>query len=349
MTGKSKWHWRMLVSATNFAEMIPRTVGKDDVLVFSAMLNVAELLGLRPDLTLCGRKILYVHENQLEYPKANEASSKSVGQADFNLCWNQIVSCMCVDQVYFNSDYNMGSFFNKVGPFLNRIPTASRATVDIPSLKAKSSVLYVPIDIPLHTSERLDLGTPLHIVWAHRWEHDKGPEAFITVLELFQNVEIESRDKVISLSVLGDVSPSARPAFESALEKVRQIGTINIVNWGRVESRDDYISILRKCDVAVSTSLHEFFGVSMVEAATCGAYPICPNRLSYPELFPKECLYNTTKQLFKKLKEFARRPQLPRQKLSNPDWRTRLEKFQWGENNDGPCAKEWKLAMTVAS
>lgn len=37
------------------------------MLITSSVLNLAELIGVRPDLVTC-RKIVYFHENQLVYP-----------------------------------------------------------------------------------------------------------------------------------------------------------------------------------------------------------------------------------------------------------------------------------------
>ncbi len=37
-------------------------------------------------------------------------------------------------------------------------------------------------------------------------------------------------------------------------------------------------------DVFVSTATHEFFGLSAAEAIAAGAYPLLPDRLSYPEV-----------------------------------------------------------------
>jgi hypothetical protein len=38
-------------------------------------------------------------------------------------------------------------------------------------------------------------------------------------------------------------------------------------------------------DVIVSTAIHEFFGIGMLEGAAAGAVPILPKRLAYPEVF----------------------------------------------------------------
>ena len=39
----------------------------------------------------------------------------------------------------------------------------------------------------------------------------------------------------------------------------------------------------------------------MVEAAAAGACPLVPNRLSYPELLPGECLYQSSGELVERL------------------------------------------------
>lgn len=45
-----------------------------------------------------------------------------------------------------------------------------------------------------------------------------------------------------------------------------------------------------------------------LEAAYCGCLPIAPNKLVYPEIYPKENLYNTSNQLIKMLYNWCRNP-----------------------------------------
>ena len=69
-----------------------------------------------------------------------------------------------------------------------------------------------------------------------------------------------------------------------------------------------------------------------------GAYPLLPNRLVYPELYPSDNLYSTEAQLLKKLKYFCTRPKVFRQMrqanaklldqkhIDSPNY---FDKFKW--------------------
>ena len=72
--------------------------------------------------------------------------------------------------------------------------------------------------------------------------------------------------------------------------------------------------------MVVSTSTHEFFGISMLEAIHCGCHPVLPNRLTYPELIPASLhdpllhapvLYETEDELFGVLRSLLRGERLP--------------------------------------
>jgi glycosyltransferase involved in cell wall biosynthesis len=67
-----------------------------------------------------------------------------------------------------------------------------------------------------------------------------------------------------------------------------------------------YARLLWQADVVVSTALHEFFGISIVEALYCGCFPVLPRRLAYPEILPAShhdaCLYDDFEGLLHRLR-----------------------------------------------
>lgn len=73
-----KWHWRARCSALVLCDKIPK-ISTEAVLFCSSVLNLAELLGLRPDLCSL-KKIVYFHENQLIYP-VQEIKSRDIQYA----------------------------------------------------------------------------------------------------------------------------------------------------------------------------------------------------------------------------------------------------------------------------
>lgn len=88
-----KWHWRARTSALYFAHSISRKLVPGDVLFCSSVLNLAELVALRPDVAQCNKKVIYFHENQLVYPV-----KKSKEERDFQYGYNQILSALTGDQ-----------------------------------------------------------------------------------------------------------------------------------------------------------------------------------------------------------------------------------------------------------
>lgn len=289
-----KWHWRARTSALYFSQRIP-VVEVFDFVFTSSVLNLSELCALRPDL-IAAKKIIYFHENQLSYPVKKEQ------ERDFQYGYNQILSCLVADLVLFNSKYNMDSFLSNLGKHFKLQPDHRPDCVAIrEQLAEKCQVMHFPIEFPPPITEPncVPDSEPLHIVWPHRWEHDKNPEAFFKAL--FQLQELGIKFKV---SVLGQKYCQIPEVFQEAEEQLSS----KIVHWGYAESKDAYFDILRSADVVVSTANHEFFGVAMLEAVFCGCYPLVPNRLVYPELYPKSCLYNTDQQLFKRLLSFCKSP-----------------------------------------
>ncbi|XP_078727094.1 tRNA-queuosine alpha-mannosyltransferase isoform X2 [Lampetra fluviatilis] len=344
-----KWPWRARTSALYLSQTIPASHAYR-VLFASSVLNVAELVALRPDLAPL-HKVLYFHENQLVYPV------RSAHERDFQYGYNQVLSCFAADVVVFNSRFNMESFLGSISGFMNTIPDHRPRDLEA-AIRPKCRVLHFPIRFPpsdsrffqgepddafgstepdIHSprqgdpdrtgpvmndekipcaasgpslppppSPRRTSGAqPLHILWPHRWEHDKNPELFFETLFKLKEAGCSFR-----VSVLGETYTTVPSVFEEARRRLAD----EILHWGFQASREDYYGVLAAADVAISTAKHEFFGVAMLEAAHCGCYPLCPDALVYPEIFPAQCLFRTPAQLLKQLRYLCARPASLRQR-----------------------------------
>uniref|UniRef100_A0A182QDU7 tRNA-queuosine alpha-mannosyltransferase n=1 Tax=Anopheles farauti TaxID=69004 RepID=A0A182QDU7_9DIPT len=145
-----KWHWCARMSALQFAGRIP--INHQYRTVFcSSVLNLAELVGMRPDLSSC-RKIVYFHENQLCYPV------REIKQRDVQYGINQITTCLCADTVLFNSRYNKESFLDSIQTFLNVVPNMNFKGVR-DKIAPKCEVLYFPIEFEMLSTRSVANGS----------------------------------------------------------------------------------------------------------------------------------------------------------------------------------------------
>lgn len=63
--------------------------------------------------------------------------------------YNQILTALVADICLFNSYYNLNTFLDKLGPFLNRIPSPKPNIEEIrKKIQNKSKVFYYPLDKP---------------------------------------------------------------------------------------------------------------------------------------------------------------------------------------------------------
>jgi glycosyltransferase involved in cell wall biosynthesis len=262
-----------------------------DLLLASSYLPLAELLALCPWLHDTPR-VLYFHENQLAYPVRDEFN----GARDMHFGFSQMISCLAATHCVFNSRWNRDSFLQEARTLLSRMPDAvPPGWVD--DIQARSSVLPVPLLLRRPSQEALrdpsegrERGPVL--LWNHRWEYDKAPEDFFAALKALVQREIPFR-----VVVCGQRFRKAPPIFDQA----RQWLGDRVLHWGYAQDRAAYEALLERSHIAISTAQHEFFGVSMVEAAHHGAYALAPARLSYPEIFPKQHLYADQDALIERL------------------------------------------------
>ncbi len=251
--------------AAQAAELL-KTGQSPDMVFCSDMLNLAEFTALAPVEISRLPKVIYFHENQLTYPVRLE------DERDYQFAMTNLTSALAADAVWFNSRFHLGSFLKALVKFLKSMPDFQPLeTTGI--IRAKSSVHPPGIADLTDLPERKP--GPLRILWAARWEHDKNPELFFKALEILKENGAQFR-----LSVIGQSFRDQPEVFAGA----RKIFSGHIDYWGYQKTRPDYERVLQRSDVVASTANHEFFGISVVEAIAAGAYPLVPNRLSYPEI-----------------------------------------------------------------
>ena len=264
-----KWKWRMRHSAITFARLAAEQIKKGqapDMVFCSDMLNLAEFTALAPVEISALPKVIYFHENQLTYPVRVE------DERDYQFAMTNLTSALAADAVWFNSQFHLNSFLEALVKFLKSMPDFQPLEVT-EIIRAKSSVHPPGIADLTPLPERKP--GPLRILWAARWEHDKNPELFFEAIEILKTNEVQFK-----LSVIGQSFRDRPDVFSKANHRFAE----HIDHWGYQKTRHDYEHALQQSDVIVSTANHEFFGISVIEAIAAGAYPLVPNRLSYPEI-----------------------------------------------------------------
>lgn len=245
-----------------------------DAIIATSMVDLSTLRGLIPSLGQVPTAV-YFHENQFVYP---ERAGK---RPDVNFGLTNLYTALCADRIIFNSAYNQDTFTCGARDLLARMPDQVPPGV-IETLESRKGVIPVPLSSESFITRTTSLTGPLHILWNHRWEYDKAPERFFEAL-----MELAARGRSFRLHVLGQSFRQKPPIFEAAREHLAS----HIETWGYVPDRKAYEAILSRCDLVVSTALHEFQGLAMLEAVAAGCHPIAPRRLAYREFFEDGCLY----------------------------------------------------------
>ncbi|MBN1642907.1 MAG: DUF3524 domain-containing protein [Anaerolineae bacterium] len=291
------WKWRMQGAALTLAEQIEQLDRPVDLVLATDMVNLPALLGLTRRV-LDAPVALYCHENQLTYPlPPGEKRDLTYGMVNW-------LSMVAADRVLFNSAYHLEDWFAALPHLVKHFPDYTHLH-RIAEVRRKAAVLPVGCDLACLDratrpgEERTD---PPLILWNQRWEYDKDPETF------FRALDVLVRDGVAFRVALAGSNVRQMPhEFERARERLGE----RVVHYGRAD-RETYRQLLRRADLVVSTAIHEFFGIAIVEAVYCGCFPVLPRRLSYPEVVPEAyhelCLYDGFDELVGRLRWALARP-----------------------------------------
>lgn len=297
------WKWRLRTGAITLARKVNESNLSFDTFLVSDLIDLVLFKSLLLDKYSQSKFILYFHENQLTYPWSKNFRNENAERKVF--AFTNANSAFIADKVVFNSNFHRDIFFKEFRKlYLEGFDHQEDVIFD--KIEIKSLVISPGINYKelCNFEKKLD-DTPI-ILWNHRFEHDKNPVEFLNLLST-----LKSEGLKFKLNLLGEV-PDVKPeVYSEILDKFSN----EIINYGYLK-KDNYIEALKNSHILPVTSMHDFFGISVVEAMSAGVFPLLPKRLAYPEHIQSEfkevCLYNNFNELISKTKksilEFSKLP-----------------------------------------
>lgn len=254
------FQWRIRGNPLSWLDSLPAEI--PDLILATSMVDIATLKGLHPRLAAVP-VYYYFHENQFAYPPA----ALQVDSIEPQMV--QLYGGLAAQRLLFNSDYNRNSFLKGIEDLLSKMPDAVPEGVCDRLLK-KSDVLPVVIN-PIKADKK-EQGL---IVWNHRWEYDKAPQVFVDAMIALAHSGVD-----FTLALLG----ARHNKTDASLQRLRDALSEHIVIDDKV-STETYRQILSRASIVVSTAVHEFQGLSVLEAVSAGARPLVPDALCYSEQY----------------------------------------------------------------
>lgn len=201
----------------------------------------------------------------------SEPGNGSVG-SDVSALQKQEVEALALVDGLFLGSKAFHSFLLAQNPSIDKVKTK---IIGIPIFREPCFLNKSPNEkrsVQIHKEKNL-------IIWNHRLQKQKNPwMLFLFGANIRKNIAI--------------CTPEALSAAYSKEMKSNEKVFRYILrdNGGK---RNNYIDILKKSEYVLSTSEHETWGNSVIEAVMEGAVPILPDGplCSYKELFPQQCLY----------------------------------------------------------
>ena len=276
------WKWKMRTGGLRLADDVRKDPPSPcDAIFATSLLSLPDLLSVLPSSvfrTQRPTRLVYMHENQLVYP------SRVTDARDSHFALTNYATMRAADRIIWNSRWNMASCLDGLKTLLKDDPDRpdERAFTEIES---RSEVIWPPVDVSIGDGGDADSRTlrpsgsqRIRVAWPHRWEHDKGPDELCAIADRW------SDELNLEWVLLGERFEDVPPGIASMLDRHQD----RIVHAGFAATRAEYLTWLQSCDWVLSAATHEFFGIAVAEALMLGCLPWLPDRLSYPELLPKD-------------------------------------------------------------
>ncbi len=253
-----------------------------DLLIATSMVDLATLRGLVPALCTLP-SALYFHENQFFYPRGNSKHSLLEAQMV------SLYASLAADRIFFNSAHNRDSFLDGLTGLLRRLPDLVPRALDH-CIAGKSEILPVPLLAedtvavdPYWPGLQGDYpARPLRLLWSARFEHDKGGELLLQILEM-----LAADGLPFEIAITGQQFRHSPPEFAAIARRF----SAELVQFGFVDSPESYRALQSGADIVLSTARHEFQGLAVLQSVAAGCVPVVPDRLAYREIYPSALRY----------------------------------------------------------
>jgi len=271
--------WRVRGNSLSWAMLNRNTLVADyDLVLATSMTDLSALRGLVPEICRWPT-LVYFHENQFAYP-ASEQQRDWLEPQMLN-----VYTALAADKVIFNSDYNRQTLLDGSDQLLAKLPDFVPRE-QVRTQLAQAVVLPVGIE-PLAEPRQVRVsGDRLKVLWNHRWEYDKGPSRLLALV-----MECDKQGLAIDFYFAGQQFRQRPPEFDAIKQCVENSACLVLKQFGFVADGNHYQDLLRSCDVALSTAIHDFQGLAVLQAVAAGCVPLVPDRLCYPQWFAEDYRY----------------------------------------------------------
>lgn len=279
------WKWRLHGGAITLAEDIREAGVQPDAFLVTSMADLTILKAMLPAHWAASPFIYYFHENQLTYPWSPHDADPSLGR-DLHYGFIQIASALAANQVWFNTAWHRDQFIHAAHDYMKRLPDCRIQNLR-ERLFARARVVHLGLNLSAIASKTPSANPSLKppvVLWNHRWEYDKAPTEFFQTLYQFSEQGLN-----FNLIVTGESFEQMPAVFTEARERLSR----HILHFGFIEDLKTYHTLLSVATDLPVTSRQDFFGISVVEAASAGVRPLLPHGLAYEEHFNEPELFYT--------------------------------------------------------
>lgn len=323
------FNWRIRGNSLTWAFTHREQLQQDyDLLIATSMVDLSALRGFVPKLASIPT-VLYFHENQFSYPsKTTQVTSvePQIISLYSALCADILVFNSTFNRTTFLTGVAelLRKLPDHIPPGLLNILRARSRVLAVPLAdNCYSTVLATDLNPCLNTTSTNNIkpsfGKSSHrnsggicnnvlvnlltntgynpkpdkktltLIWNHRWEYDKGPERLLAMLQYYFAHYGNSDNHQFTLHVVGQQFRQQPAAFEQIKQLLITHNALG--QWGYLESTACYRELMHASDLVLSTALHDFQGLAVLEAVAAGCIPLVPKRQAYPEWFGQEYCY----------------------------------------------------------